>query len=38
MTFFENSHKQTNGNGAPLLDSNGVLRIAVEGIDLQMLF
>ena len=38
MTFFENSDEQINGDGAPHLDSNGVLRSAVEGFDSQMLF
>ena len=38
MTFFENSHEQVNGDGDPHLDSNDVLRSAVEGFDSQMLF
>ena len=38
MTFFENSDEQINGDGDPHLDSNGVLRSAVEGFDSQMLF
>ena len=38
MTFFENSYEQINGDGDPHLDSNDVLRSAVEGFDSQMLF
>ena len=38
MTFFENSHEQVNGDGDPHLDTHGVLRSAVEGLDSQMLF
>ncbi len=38
MPFFENSHEQVNGDGDPHLDTHGVLRSAVEGLDSQMLF
>ena len=38
MTFFENSHEPVNGDGDPHLDTHGVLRSAVEGLDSQMLF
>ena len=34
----KNSHEQVNGDGDPHLDTHGVLRSAVEGLDSQMLF
>ena len=38
MVFFENGHEQLNTDGDPHLNSNGILRSAVEGFHSQMLF